>query len=185
MPGISEEWAVQDFVIRAVSLISADRFWTQALSRQELTREEIGELAHVGNSSILDAWLHISDGEILQPVLKSVVSRSEHAADAFTRLAQGESGEAESRLQRLASRDGFESSMSAAFSNLMTLRHQEAEVLTDKIKNLEDGNWVPGDLTPQAACALILAASGAAAVLGDLTLASYLLGVYAAMGCGS
>ncbi|MFB6579325.1 hypothetical protein ACFCYC_18235 [Streptomyces sp. NPDC056402] len=184
MPRISEEWAAQDFLIKAVSLISADSFWTQALSRQDLTPEEIGELASIGKSQILDTWLHVTDGEVAEPVLKFVLGNSEHASDGFRQLAQSEQGEAAMRLHRLVNPREFASSSRAAFSRLMELRHQEAELLTGKIKNLEGGNWVPGDLTSQATCDLIFAASGAAAALGQFELAGYLLALYAALGCG-
>ncbi|QNE75428.1 hypothetical protein F0344_13075 [Streptomyces finlayi] len=169
MPGIIEKWSALDYALRTVRLINADQFWTDSLSREDLTGEEIGELAQFANSEILDPWLHLSDGEVVKPVQDFVATRTEVALRTISRIS----------LERVNPIEQLPSSVGA----LVEDRHREAEVLTDKIKSLQGGNWQPGDLTPSNVCHLLIVASATAASLDRYDLAAYILTLHASLGC--
>ncbi|MFH9722493.1 hypothetical protein ACH4M4_05965 [Streptomyces sp. NPDC017254] len=182
--GVIEEISAQDYAIRAVRVISADALWTRTLQGSELSVAEIGELAYMARSEILEGWLHVADSEVVKPLQDVINTHIEEVkARVSTILPQGT--ERQDTDQRLATPEAFLQALTEAFSDLMESRHREAEILTAKIKNIESGNWVPGDLTPPSLCNLIFAASAAAAITGDFPMGSYLLALWTMMGCAA
>ncbi|MFD3332603.1 hypothetical protein ACFWV1_08120 [Streptomyces sp. NPDC058700] len=181
MPGIIEEWSALDYALRTVRLINADQFWTESLSREDLTGEETGELAQFASGEILAPWLHLSDSEVSKPLLDFVVERSTVALASLQSIVRDQGRQHVRWLPQ--DREALVEDVWRAIGGLNTDRHLQAETLTDKIKNLQAGNWRPGDLNPPNVCNLLVVASASTAALGRYDLAAYLLALHAALGC--
>lgn len=178
---ISDEWAVQDFLSRGVSLLIADQLWTRSLGRSELTSAAIGELATLGSTYVLSPWLHITDSETAKPVRDWITDRVEAA---YEEIRGRVTMEPDQTPIWLANSSVFAAAGIEGFSRLIDMHHEEAERIRAKIRALEKGDWTPGDLSPEALCTLLLTLSMAAACTGAVEMANYLLALYVTSGCG-
>ncbi|MEU0199140.1 MULTISPECIES: hypothetical protein [unclassified Streptomyces] len=175
-----EEWRMQEYLSVGMGLVLADRAWTRWLGRSELTREEIGELAFIGQRTVLEPWTFLSSREQVEPMLYVLEGRLAAASEHWQAMAVPMEPSAP---ERLFTPVGFTQFAHSSFNNLMALHSEEADSIQRKVKNLEHGDWTPGDLSSQALCNLLGALSVTAACSGNMDLANYLLTLYLTAGC--
>lgn len=177
--GAEEQHLAQQWLSQALDALTADDLWTRLLSASHMDTMESETTAILGDH-LQYTWERLTSPHALDTLERFLLQYRDQGVET-ARAAESEAVE----TLGLAERDRFTEHARRAIAALVAIRETEKDALADKVERVRTNTWTPGDFSPTARCALLLAATLAAFALAQLPIGAFLAAWFGTAKCGS